>query len=176
MSDLYINVDEAKLKDDASSSLLHYGSAFYSDIITHTKGIYIYTTSGRRLMDWTSGQMSCLIGHGNPEIVDVIAKHAASLNHLFSGMISPPVISLAKRLTGLTPPGLDKAFFLSTGGESNEAAIRLAKFYTGKYEIVGLSASWHGMGGGAVACQYHSGRSGYGPVVSSRCNTVKQYL
>lgn len=107
--------------------------------------------------------MSTLIGHGNPEIVETIHNHAKNLDHLFSGMLSPPVISLAKRLTGLTPPGLDKAFFLSTGGESNEAAIRLAKFYTGKFEIVGLAASWHGVTGTAIGAQYHAGRAGYGP-------------
>jgi 4-aminobutyrate aminotransferase-like enzyme len=78
-------------------------------------------------------------------------------------MLSPPVIRLAKRLTDLLPTGLDKAFFLSTGGESNEAAIRLAKFYTGKYEIVGLSSSWHGMTSGANGAQYHSRGPGYGP-------------
>jgi 4-aminobutyrate aminotransferase-like enzyme len=89
--------------------------------------------------------MSCLIDHGNPEIVKVISEYASSLDHLFSGMLSPPSISLAMGLTSLTPKGLDKSFFLSTGGESNEAAIRLAKFYTGKHEIVGLSANWHGM-------------------------------
>ena len=107
--------------------------------------------------------MSTLIGHGHPEIVKVINDHAKHLDHLFSGMISPPVISLAKRLTGAAPAGLDKAFFLSTGGESNEAAIRLAKFYTGKFEIVGLAASWHGMTGASLGAQYHAGRSGYGP-------------
>lgn len=115
------------------------------------------------MLDWTSGQMSTLIGHGNPEIVETIHSHAKNLDHLFSGMLSPPVISLAKRLTGLTPIGLDKAFFLSTGGESNEAAIRLAKFYTGKFEIVGLAASWHGVTGTAIGAQYHAGRAGYGP-------------
>lgn len=107
--------------------------------------------------------MSCLIGHGNPEIVETIREHAANLDHLFSGMLSPPVVSLATRLTSLTPPGLDKAFFLSTGGESNEAAIRLAKFYTGKFEIVGLASSWHGMTGNAMGAQYYAGRAGYGP-------------
>jgi 4-aminobutyrate aminotransferase-like enzyme len=107
--------------------------------------------------------MSTLIGHGHPEVVEVIKDHAKHLDHLFSGMISPPVISLAKRLTGAAPPGLDKAFFLSTGGESNEAAIRLAKFFTGNFEIVGLSNSWHGMTGASLGAQYHSGRSGYGP-------------
>jgi 4-aminobutyrate aminotransferase-like enzyme len=97
--------------------------------------------------------------------VETIHYHAKHLDHLFSGMISPPVVRLAKQLTDLTPPGLDKAIFLSTGSESNEAAIRLAKVFTGKFEIVGLSAGWHGMTGGSVGAQYHSGRTGYGPVV-----------
>lgn len=109
--------------------------------------------------------MSCLIGHGHPKIVETITQHAAGLDHLFSGMLSPPVIQLGKRLTDLLPKGLDKAFFLSAGGESNEAAIKLAKFYTGKLEVVGLGGSWHGMTGTAVGAQYHSGRTGYGPLI-----------
>ncbi|KAF2876623.1 pyridoxal phosphate-dependent transferase [Massariosphaeria phaeospora] len=165
MANIYAQVDEAQLKQDAASTLLHYGAEFYPDIITRAEGIYIYTASGHRMLDWTSGQMSCLIGHGHPEIVEVIKRHAQSLDHLFSGMISPPVIALAKRLVSLTPPGLDRALFLSTGGESNEAAIRLAKSYTGKYEVVGLSASWHGMGGAAMGAQYTHGRAGFGPVL-----------
>ncbi|KAF2477766.1 uncharacterized protein BDR25DRAFT_275140 [Lindgomyces ingoldianus] len=165
MADLYHSIDESQLRAEASSCLLTYGSKFHPNIISRAKGVYIYTASGHRILDWTSGQMSCLIGHGNPEIVEVITNHAANLDHLFSGMLSPPVISLAKRLIDLTPRGLDKTFFLSTGGESNEAAIRLAKFYTGKFEIVGLSSSWHGMVGAANGAQYHSGRAGYGPVL-----------
>lgn len=73
-------------------------------------------------------------------------------------MLSPPVIRLAKRLTSVLPTGLDKAFFLSTGGESNEAAIKMAKVYTGKFEIVGLGASWHGMTAQALGSQYVSRR------------------
>jgi 4-aminobutyrate aminotransferase-like enzyme len=103
------------------------------------------------------------VGHGNPEVCEVINSHAQHLDHLFSGMVSPPVIKLAKRLTSAAPAGLDKAFFLSTGGESNEAAIRLAKLCTGKFEIVGLASSWHGMTGAALGAQYHTGRLGYGP-------------
>ena len=66
------------------------------------------------------------------------------------------MISLAKRLTSALPSGLDKAFFLSTGGESNEAAIKMAKVFTGKFEIVGLGASWHGMTAQALGTQYAS--------------------
>ena len=135
MARLYESVNEQELQRKADATLLHYGTSFYPEFITNASERQIETASGHRMLDWTSGQMSCLVGHGHPEVVETIKDHAANLDHLFSGMLSPPVVSLAERLTSLTPPGLDKAFFLSTGGESNEAAIRLAKFYTGKFEI-----------------------------------------
>lgn len=163
---LYSNLDFDELQKDADSSLLNYGTTFNPEIITHAEGVFIYTSTGRRILDWTSGQMSCLIGHGHPEVVSTITAHATHLDHLFSASLSPPVIQLAKTLTHLLPDGLDRAMFLSTGGESNEAAIRLAKIVTGKWEVVGLGASWYGMTGAAVGAQYHSGRRGYGPAVS----------
>ncbi|KAI6345197.1 hypothetical protein MCOR30_000917 [Pyricularia oryzae] len=161
----YNALDAAKLQEAADSSLLSYGPSFHNEIIARAEGVFIYTVAGRRILDWTSGQMSCLIGHGNPEVVSVIHQHATSLDHLFSGMLSPPVINLAAELKKLLPPGLERSMFLSTGGESNEAAIRMAKCVTGRWEIVGLSASWHGMTGGAAGAQYHSGRRGIGPMI-----------
>ena len=165
---LYNDLNIDALQSDADNCLLNFGTAFNSEIITHASDVFIYTSTGRRILDWTSGQMSCLIGHGHPEVVKTITDHATSLDHLFSGMISPPVIQLAKKLTDLLPQGLDKVMLLSTGGESNEAAIKLAKVFTGKWEIVGLAASWHGMTGQAIGAQYHSGRKGYGPMVGTR--------
>ncbi|KAF3312280.1 hypothetical protein TWF173_007434, partial [Orbilia oligospora] len=162
--DVEAPIDQKELHEAAHSCLIDYGTPFHKNIIVRAEGLYIYTPENHKMLDWTSGQMSCLLGHGNPEIVNVISHHAAKLDHLFSGMLSPPVINLGKRLTALTPPGLDKAIFLSTGGESNEFAIRIAKFYTGKFEVVGLSASWHGVTAAAIGAQYHSGRAGYGPV------------
>ncbi|PVH94128.1 PLP-dependent transferase [Periconia macrospinosa] len=152
MVETYKNSDVTQIQLNASSSLTPFSGSFHPDITVRSPGLYIWTSPGHRILDWTPGQMSYLIGHGHPEVVEVIKKHAESLDHLFSTMITSPVISLATRLTSLTP-GLDKAFFLSTGGESNEAAIRLAKFYTGKFEIVG----------GALGAQYQTGRKGYGP-------------
>ena len=156
---------ELELHAKASKYMINCGSKFHRDIITRCEGVYLYTSSGRRILDWTSGQMSCLLGHGHPEIVQVIHEHAARLDHLFSGMLSPPVISLSQRLCDALPTGLDRAFFLSTGGESNEAAIKLAKTYTGKFEVVGLGASWHGMTAQAQGAQYHFGRKGHGPTM-----------
>ncbi|KAH7311685.1 pyridoxal phosphate-dependent transferase [Stachybotrys elegans] len=160
---LYKGLDAQELKAKCDKHMLHYGSSFHKDVITGARGLYIYTASGHRILDWTSGQMSCLLGHGHPEIVKVIVDHAMYLDHLFSGMVSPPVLSLGERLCNALPAGLDKAFFLSTGGESNEAAIKMAKVYTGKFEVVGLGASWHGMTAQALGAQYHYGRKGHGP-------------
>lgn len=162
---VYAESDEAELFGKANKHLLYSGSKFHKDVITAAEGMYIHTASGHKILDWTSGQMSCLLGHGHPEIVQVILKHAMHLDHVFSGMLTPPVISLSERLCTSLPDGLDKAFFLSTGGESNEAAIKLAKSYTGKFEIVGLGASWHGMTGNAIGAQYHYGRKGHGPMM-----------
>ncbi|CAG8973954.1 hypothetical protein HYALB_00007483 [Hymenoscyphus albidus] len=162
-SPLYEAVDEAAMLKSSSNTLIRYGGSFSPSLIVGAKGVYIYTADGRKILDFTSGQMSCMVGHGHPEIVETIISHAAGLDHLFSGMLSPPVIQLGEMLTGLLPAGLDKAAFLSTGAESNEAAIEMAKLYTGKYEIVALGASWHGMTSAATAATYHSGRRGYGP-------------
>ena len=162
---LYKDANQHELQGKVAKYLFNFGTKFNNDIIVGSKGLYVYTASGRRILDWTSGQMSCLLGHGHPEIVEVISSHAAQLDHLFSGMVSPPVISLGERLCSLLPPGLDKAFFLSTGGESNEAAIKMAKIFTGKFEIVGLGGSWHGVTAQALGVQYHFGRRGQGPMM-----------
>lgn len=65
-----------------------------------------------------------------------------NLDHLFSAMVTPPVVNLAEALTALLPPSLDKCMFLSTGSETNEAALKIAKMYTGGHEVVSLSASY----------------------------------
>src|SRR6185312_9460439 len=84
------------------------------------------------------------------------------LDHLFSGMLSRPVIDLAEALASLAP-GLDRVLLLTTGAESNEAALRMARLVTGGWEVIGFSQSWHGMTGGAASATYSAGRRGYGP-------------
>lgn len=162
---LYENEEEKCLVEKSKKYLLGFGSPVHDEIVSGTHGLYFYTASSKKLLDWTSGQMSCLLGHGHPEIVKVITEHAMHLDHTFSGMVSPPVVNLAERLCNMLPKGLDRTFFLSTGGESNEAAIKLAKVYTGKFEVVGLGASWHGVTAQAVGAQFHFGRSGHGPLM-----------
>lgn len=149
--------------NNARRHLIRYGGTFEPMIIERAQGSFVYDADGRAILDFTSGQMSSLLGHGHPEVAAVVAEHARNLDHLFSGMLSRPVVDLATQLAEITPAGLDRAMLLSTGAESNEAAIKMAKLVTGKFEIVSFAQSWHGMTGGAASATYSAGRKGYGP-------------
>ncbi|WP_042267411.1 aspartate aminotransferase family protein [Paraburkholderia heleia] len=155
--------DDEQFWRNARQHLIRYGGTFEPMIIERAQGSFVYDADGRPILDFTSGQMSAVLGHSHPEIVAVINEYAGKLDHLFSGMLSRPVVELATRLADVTPAGLDRALLLSTGAESNEAAIRMAKLVTGKFEIVGFAQSWHGMTGGAASATYSAGRKGVGP-------------
>ncbi|WP_253259874.1 aspartate aminotransferase family protein [Subtercola boreus] len=148
---------------DADAHVLRYGSPFVPEIIARAAGSFVYTESGRKILDFTSGQMSAILGHSHPEIVATVQRQVGQLDHLYSGMLSRPVVELSRRLADSLPSPLTKTLLLSTGAEANEAAIRLAKLVTGGHEIVSFARSWHGMTQGAVGATYSAGRRGYGP-------------
>lgn len=147
----------------AKRHMLGYGGDFVPYVPVRAEGSFLYDADGRRVLDFTSGQMSAILGHSHPEIVSAVREAVGTLDHLFSSMLSNPVVDLAEKLAELVPD-LPKVMLLSTGGEANEAAIRLAKTVTGKWEVVGFAQSWHGMTGGAAAATYSAGRRGNGPV------------
>jgi 2,2-dialkylglycine decarboxylase (pyruvate) len=136
---------------------------FSPEVIAQARGTTITTESGRELLDFTSGQMSAILGHSHPEIVATVRDQVGRLDHLYSGMLSRPVLELCERLCASVGGGLDRAMLLTTGAESNEAAIRMAKLVTGRHEIVSFARSWHGMTQAAANATYVAGRAGYGP-------------
>jgi 2,2-dialkylglycine decarboxylase (pyruvate) len=148
----------------ARRHMLGYGGDFVPFVPTRAEGSFLYDASGRRVLDFTSGQMSAILGHSHPDIVATVREAVGKLDHLFSSMLSEPAVALAEALAGLVPD-LPRVMLLSTGGEANEAAIRLAKLVTGKWEVVGFAQSWHGMTGGAAAATYKAGRHGVGPMM-----------
>jgi 2,2-dialkylglycine decarboxylase (pyruvate) len=148
----------------AARHLIRYSGAgeFVPFVADRAAGSYVYDAAGRAVLDFTSGQMSSILGHAHPAIVEVVRDMVGRLDHLFSGMLSRPVIDLAAALGSLAP-GLDRVLLLTTGAESNEAALRMARLVTGGWEVVGFSQSWHGMTGAAASATYSAGRRGYGP-------------
>ncbi|MEI5672446.1 MULTISPECIES: aspartate aminotransferase family protein [unclassified Nocardioides] len=150
---------------DAERHLVRYLPGFTPRIIERAAGSHVYDSEGRAVLDFTSGQMSAVLGHGHPDVVRAVSESVATLDHLFSGMLSRPVVTLAKRLAATLPESLSKTLLLTTGAESNEAAIKMAKLATGRYEVVSFDRSWHGMTSGAAAATFSAGRRGYGPVL-----------
>jgi 2,2-dialkylglycine decarboxylase (pyruvate) len=148
----------------AARHLIRYSGAgdFVPFIAERAAGSFVYDAGGRAVLDFTSGQMSSILGHSHPAVVEVVRDMVGRLDHLFSGMLSRPVIDLAEALGSLAP-GLERVLLLTTGAESNEAALRMARLVTGGWEVVGFSQSWHGMTGAAASATYSAGRRGYGP-------------
>ncbi|CAM5536095.1 Aminotransferase OS=Streptomyces antimycoticus OX=68175 GN=SANT12839_016520 PE=3 SV=1 [Streptomyces antimycoticus] len=136
---------------------------FTSEIIARAAGTSVFTESGRELLDFTSGQMSAILGHSHPAIVATVREQVALLDHLHSGTLSRPVVDLTRRLAETLPDPLEKVLLLTTGAEANEAAVRMAKLVTGRHEIVSFARSWHGMTQAAANATYSAGRKGYGP-------------
>ncbi|AMJ61579.1 aspartate aminotransferase family protein [Bosea sp. PAMC 26642] len=147
----------------ANRHLLRYGCDFAKFVPAKGEGSWLYDATGQRMLDFTSGQMSSILGHCHPEVVATLRAAAGTLDHLFSAMISEPVVGLAEKLAEQVPE-LPRVMLLSTGGESNEAAIKLAKTVTGKWEIVAFSKSYHGVTAGAAAATFKIGRGGVGPL------------
>lgn len=155
--------DTAAFWARASKVLMTTGVPFWPIIIKRAKGTVLYDVNDKEILDFTSGQMSTLLGHSHPEIVEVVAKYAGELDHLMSLIVSPPVVTFAEDLARILPAPLEKSFFLSTGSESVEAAIKIAKFATGKFEIVAFSKSYHGVTQGAASATFAFGRKHTGP-------------
>jgi 2,2-dialkylglycine decarboxylase (pyruvate) len=165
MMDERIVPSDAEFWTRARRHLLKYGGEFVDFVPVRAEGAFLYDDASRRILDFTSGQMSAVLGHSHPEIVATVRDGIGRLDHLFSSMLSRPVVDLAEALARLVPQ-LPKVMLLSTGGEANEAAIKLAKLVTGGWEVVGFAQSWHGMTGAAASATYKAGRRGYGPMAA----------
>ena len=131
----------------------------------HASGAEIWDVDGKHYIDWTSGVLVANVGHAHPVLARAIAGQASRLLNTFD-FPTPERLRLAEKIVKATPAYLDKVIFLTTGSEAMDAAMRLAKRTTGKYEIVSFWGGFHGRTFGPMSL---SGipkiRRNYGPLV-----------
>jgi 2,2-dialkylglycine decarboxylase (pyruvate) len=151
--------------DERERFLIRYAAGFAPLTVARADGSWIETTDGRRILDFTSGQICSTVGHNHPRLVEAVQRSLDAVIHLNSWMLSEPVLALAERLAATLPEPLDKVIVLNTGSEANEVAFKLAKLHTGRFEIVGLTRSFHGLLAGATSVTFSMGHAGYGPLV-----------
>jgi 2,2-dialkylglycine decarboxylase (pyruvate) len=163
------------LQEAVDRHMIRYVGDFPGFFIERAEGAWVFDDRGRRILDFTSGQMCATLGHNHPEVVAAIRRSCDRSLHLFSWLLAPEVVELCRELAALLPPQLQKVILLNTGSEANEVALRMAKLTTGCWEVVGLSASFHGLTGGAGAATYAIGRSGAGPAVPGSLSIPAPY-
>jgi 2,2-dialkylglycine decarboxylase (pyruvate) len=151
------------LRDASKEFLVRYGGDSFPNLFRSAKGTIVKDSDGREYLDFTSGQMCATIGHNHPAIVEAVHRAGEKAFHFFSGMIPEVVAELAQTLARDWLPGeITKSIFINTGSEATEVALRMAKMYTGGYEVLALGGSWHGITGGASSVSMASDRKGYG--------------
>lgn len=110
--------------------------------LTHGEGVVIWDTDGNEYIDFFTGIAVNTLGQSHPKIVHTIQKQAEKLIHVSNVYYTEEQVKLAKKLSELTI--FDRVFYANSGAESNEGAIKLARKYTGKGEIISTNNSFHG--------------------------------
>ncbi len=114
--------------------------------ITDADGVFLRTRDGREIIDFISGIAVSSLGHGHPEVVRAVQEQAARHMHVmvYGEFIQRPQSALAARLASLLPDTLDRIYFVNSGTEANEAALKLAKKHTRRHRFVAFRNGYHG--------------------------------
>jgi len=116
----------------------------------HARGAEIWDVDGKHYIDWTSGVLVANVGHAHPRLAAAVSRQAGRLLNPFD-FPTPERLKLARKIIETTPPHLDKVFFVTTGAEAMDAAMRLARRSTGKFEILAFWGGFHGRSFGPMS-------------------------
>jgi 4-aminobutyrate aminotransferase len=133
------------------------------------EGVYLFDSSGRRYLDFTSGIGVTNTGHCHPRIVEAATRQVGRLIHgQYTTVLHPPLLELTERLGRVLPDALDSLFFTSAGTEAVEAAVRLARQATGRTNIIVFQGSFHGRTVGSLSMTTSKAayRAGLQPLMS----------
>lgn len=125
----------------------------YNISIESAKGVYLFSPEGKRYIDMISGIGVSSIGHGNPHVIKAIKDQVDKHLHVmvYGEFIQHSPNALAKKLTSLLPKSLNCCYFVNSGTEANEGALKLAKRVTGRTEIISMRKSYHGSTHGSLS-------------------------
>ena len=119
----------------------------------HAEGIYMYDKEGKAFIDLISGIGVSNLGHSNPYVINAIKDQLDKYMHLmvYGEYVQTPQVRFAEKLVSLLPAHLQSVYFTNSGAEAVEGALKLAKRYTGRYQIVACKNSYHGSTHGALS-------------------------
>ncbi len=152
---------ESDLPDLESYWMPFTGNRYFKQhprMISRAEGMYCYTHDGRRLLDSVAGLWCCNAGHCHPKIVEAIKQQAEVLDYAMAFQLGhPTVFELANKLTGIAPEGIDYAFFVNSGSEAVDTALKMALAYHrirgegARTRLIGREKGYHGVGFGGIS-------------------------
>jgi len=136
--------------------------------IERAEGIYFYNKSGKRYIDLVSGVSVSALGHGHPTVVSAVKAQVERYMHtmVYGEFVQSPQVSYASWLVDRLPSSLDNVFFVNSGSEAIDGAMKLAKRFTGRGQFVAFKSAYHGGTHGALSILGdEKARSGYLPLL-----------
>ena len=121
--------------------------------IEKAKGMYMYDVDGKKYMDLISGISVSNLGHRHPNVINAVKEQLEKYTYLmvYGEFVQSPQVKLAQLLTQQLPPTLSSCYFVNSGSEANEGAMKLAKRYTGRKEIISFKNAYHGSTQGCLS-------------------------
>jgi putrescine aminotransferase len=134
-------------------------SAFPMSVeVERAENIYLYGPNGKKYIDLISGIAVSSLGHNHPRIVKAVQEQASRHMHVmvYGEFIQGPQAKLAGAISETLPPKLDNVFFVNSGSEAIEGAMKLAKRYTGRHQMIACKNAYHGATHGALSLSSES--------------------
>ena len=121
--------------------------------VARAEGSFFYTPEGKRYFDLVAGVSVSNVGHANPAVVSAVQQQAADYMHVmvYGEMVERPQVEYARRIAELLPGDIDCVYFVNSGAEAVEVALKLAKRYTGRTELISMKRAYHGSTHGAMS-------------------------
>ena len=121
-------------------------------------GCDIFTRDGRRILDLYGGHAVAALGYGHPRLVEAVNRQCKNLMFQSNAVALDIRAEAAERLVGIAPKNLDRVFFVNSGAEANENALRMACMASGRRKILAITKGFHGRTAAAAAVTWNSSR------------------
>jgi acetylornithine/N-succinyldiaminopimelate aminotransferase len=117
------------------------------------EGVYMWDVNGKRYLDLISGIAVSNVGHGNKKVIDAITKQAQSYMHLmvYGEFVQAPQVLFAQKLCSILPSNLQNVYFVNSGAEAIDGALKLAKRCTGRFKTISCKNAYHGSSQGVLS-------------------------
>ncbi|MEW7292746.1 aspartate aminotransferase family protein [Aquimarina sp. 2304DJ70-9] len=140
--------------------------------VSHAEGSYIYSTNGKKYLDFVAGVSACSLGHKHPKVVHAVKEQLDKYLHVmvYGEYIQQPAVALTKLLASHLPDPLEKTYLTNSGTEAIEGSLKLARRVTGRSQIISAKHAYHGNTMGSMSVMgYEERKRAFRPLIPDVC-------